>query len=142
MARSGFAKLVKGLSTRDAGRVSRWWQDLSPAHRRDMERTLDEGRRPARVRLVGRFVMACVPPADPPHPHIDFYEYLVNHEVSLEDKHVSHICSAHPSARAAISSGTIRASFACPLANTECPMRRMLARAPGWDLRLALAGAS
>lgn len=68
----------------------------------------------------------------------DFYEYLVNHpELAIHVVNVRHhICRAHPLARAALRQGRIPADFACPLAQTNCPMRELLASAPGKSLQL------
>jgi hypothetical protein len=68
----------------------------------------------------------------------DFYEYLVNHEVILDDGRTDHICSAHPEARAALTAGRIPADFRCPRAQASCPMRALLNAAPGCDVRFAI----
>jgi hypothetical protein len=67
---------------------------------------------------------------------IDFYEYLVNHEISLSDTRSYHVCTQHEAAAAVVRAGLIPAAFACPLGRADCPMRRVLAVEPGRSLRL------
>ncbi len=45
-------------------------------------------------------------------------------------------CTAHPAARAVLRAGFIPADFACPLASTDCPMRKLLEYEPGRSVRL------
>lgn len=65
----------------------------------------------------------------------DLYEYIVSHpEVKVIAQFEGpkfHICRSHPQARAAIEAGIIPAEFACPFADEQCPMRALLAVAPG-----------
>ncbi len=67
---------------------------------------------------------------------IDFYEYLVNHELSLGEMRSYHICTQHEAAAEVVRAGMIPATFACPLGRADCPMRRVLAVEPGRSLRL------
>jgi flagellar motor switch/type III secretory pathway protein FliN len=67
---------------------------------------------------------------------IDFYEYLVNHEITLDDGPKYHICTQHEAAESVVRAGTIPATFSCPLGRSSCPMRRLLAIDPGRSLRL------
>jgi hypothetical protein len=111
--------------------VRRWWGELGADERRALGAS---GRDSASV--VVRFA----PPdeaADDGEVN-DFYEYLVNHEVYLEDGRAAHICSAHPAARAVLAAGRIPAGFRCPRADASCPMRALLERAPGCEVRLSL----
>jgi hypothetical protein len=112
--------------------VTRWWQGLGPAERRALRR--DAGRPPPGV--VARFVEA----GDEPDSDgaVDFYEYLVNHELVFADERVFHICSAHPEARAVLAAGYLPAGFRCPRADATCPMRAVLDQAPGCSVRLSL----
>lgn len=130
------ALLTRGLSAPQRFDVTSWWRGLAPADRRGLR--ADVGRPPAGV--VGHFVEAGSPDAreDNDGPS-DYYEYLVNHEISLEDRRVFHICSAHPEARAVLTAGEIPAGFRCPRADAACPMRVLLDLAPGSNLRLALS---
>ena len=68
----------------------------------------------------------------------DLYEYFVNHEISLAEERQYHVCTAHEAARAALRAGVIPAGFACPLERAECPMRGVLALAPGRSLHLEI----
>ncbi len=109
--------------------VTRWWQTLSAAERA----SLSYVRAPRRV-----FVRFVEPGATADDDAPDFYEHLVNHEVFLDDGTPRHICSAAGHARDAIRAGVVRASFRCPLAAEGCPMRALLAEAPGRDVRFSL----
>lgn len=125
--------LTNGIPITADRAVSNWWQHLSPADRRTLRAHPPRAPRG----LVGRYVE---PAADKQAAWLDYYEYLVNHEIRIVDGPTFHICSAHPAARAAISSGTIPAAFACPRADAACPMRAILDRAPGCSLRIELTG--
>ncbi|HVH46229.1 MAG TPA: hypothetical protein VM925_27995 [Labilithrix sp.] len=123
---------VTGLSLSQMDDVTRWWERLTPAERRSLEVA-------ARPRVQARFVE---PGSDDADLAIDdFYEYVVNHELCFYEGKKFHICSAHAEAREVLSAGRIPASFQCPRASTECPMRRLLDQAPGCDVRLSLIGA-
>jgi hypothetical protein len=135
MRRTTPASLTNRLAPPARAEVTRWWHRLTTAERRTLGR--DAGRPPRGV--VGRFVEAGER-EDAPGGVTDFYEYLVNHEIFLEDGRPYHICSAHPEARAAVNAGHVPATFHCPRGIAECPMRRLLDVAPGHDLRLVQIG--
>jgi hypothetical protein len=122
------ASLTKQLSAAQLVDVRDWWRSLSTADKSSMR----DARPPPG--LVARFVE---PGAFEPDATTDFFEYLVNHEISLEDGSTRHICSAHAEAREVIRGGVISAGFVCPLARTACPMRALLDEGPGCDLRLS-----
>ncbi len=63
----------------------------------------------------------------------DRYEYLVNHELFTKPVRTFHVCTAHPVARAVQIKGILPSDFICPLSQAEaqCPMRQILAQAPG-----------
>lgn len=50
-----------------------------------------------------------------------------------------HLCRSHAAARAVIAAGRVPHDFACPLADASCPMRALLAEAPGKSLRMFVA---
>jgi len=127
------AMLARRLSKAQLRSVTHWWQGLAPAERRGLRH--DPGRPP--VRVIARFVGPDSHGDDAGEP-TDFYEYLVNHEIFLEDGRRYHICSAHPEARAVASAGRVPASFRCPRADVHCPVRALLRTAPSCDLRLSL----
>src|SRR5690349_22331420 len=111
-------------------RSTQWWESLSPRDRRSLRGRL-------RYRddvIVARFVEPDA--SDEPVPS-DFYEYLVGHEIYLEDRSF-HICSAHAQARAVVEQGRIGHDFECPRASASCPLRRILAQRPGHDCLLQL----
>ena len=108
-----------------------WWQGLSVQDKRWLRRRL----RDRDEVVVAQFVET--DSDDWPSPS-DFYEYLVGHEVYLEDGRGLHICSAHSEARAALHQGMIAHDFRCPRAEATCPMRRLLAEGAGRDCLLTL----
>jgi hypothetical protein len=123
-------RLTRRLSKVQAAVVDEWWRGLAPAVRQELRRG---GRRPP-TRIVARFV-----DPDEPRPEADdFYEYLVNHEIYIDDGPCWHICSAHPEARATIAAGRIPSTFRCPRAESSCPMRSLLELHPGSDVQLSL----
>jgi len=109
-----------------------WWQGLSVQDKRWLRRRL----RDRDEVVVARFVET--DSDDVPSP-CDFYEYLVGHELYLEDGRALHICSAHPEARAALEQGLVPHDFRCPRAERKCPMRQLLAARPGHNCVLKLA---
>jgi hypothetical protein len=127
------ATLAKRLSPAQAHDVTQWWRGLAPADREALRR--DVGRAPPGVRA--RYVDGGQDD-DGVDSVIDFYEHLVNCEVVLGDGRRFQICSAHPAARAVLAAGRIPAAFRCPRADASCPMRALLDRAPGCDVRLSL----
>src|SRR5262245_57063158 len=110
------ASLIKSLSFTQGIEVTRWWRGLTSVERRALRR--DGGRPPAGV--MARFVEAGQSERNV-EGTTDFYEYLVNHELSFEDGRTYHICSAHPAARAVIAAGHIPADFRCPRGSSPCP---------------------
>ena len=130
--------LVRRLPAGPAAAIQSWWSGLS-APDRDALGCLYRDDRRRRPRVIGRFVSHRAHQRSEAQPNIDFYEYLVNHELSLDDGRRFHICSAHPRARKAILAGLIPAPFVCPLASTDCPMRAALDHRPGCDLQLRRA---
>jgi hypothetical protein len=63
---------------------------------------------------------------------------VIAHELTLWQERTFHICSAHEDATAVVLEGRIPATFRCPWAKAECPMRVLLQEAPGCDVRLSL----
>ncbi len=87
------------------------------------------------IEVRGRFVDEDPGGVEEAFP-LDFYEYLVNHEIILDDGPKYHVCTAHEAAESVVRAGTIPATFSCPLGRASCPMRRLLALDPGRSLRL------
>lgn len=144
--------LGAGLSKAERRLIDGWWRRLPARDRRELEASLDPradscsfSRTPnpdgssawhgVAIKVQGRFVVGDGDRDDEAFP-IDFYEYLVNHEISLSDGRTYHICTQHEAAEAVVRAGTIPAAFTCPLGKSSCPMRRVLALEPGRSLRL------
>jgi len=127
------AMLTRGLSTPQRWEFDQWWKTLGDNDRYALRQ--HAGRPPAGV--TARFIDG-EPLDDDGDENVDFYEYLVNHELWLEDGRKFHICSAHPEARARLRCGRIPATFQCPLASAACPMRALLNAANGSHVQLAL----
>ena len=137
------ATLTDRLSVTQLSDVSQWWLRLAPGERRSLRRLLaDDATGPAaRGRVLGQFVDALLSRENGNNPELgttDFYEYLVNHELTLEDGRTFHICSAHAEARAVLTAGEIPADFRCPRADAHCPMRAILDLVPDSKVRLSL----
>jgi len=116
--------------------IETWWQKRTPAERRSLRSTRER----RSLQVVGRFVEPGE--EDAGDELSDFYEYLVNHELVLDDGRTFHICSAHPEARAVVSSGLVPATFQCPRGAAPCPMRQLLSERASCDLRLSLVEAA
>lgn len=108
-----------------------WWQALAPAERRTLRK--DPGRPPPGI--LARFVEPGQADEHSADGMRDRYEYFVAHEMFLVDGPPLRICSAHPEARVTVAGRRLAAGFRCPLAAVTCPMRGLLARAPGCDVR-------
>lgn len=120
--------MVRELEERRAR--ARWFRGLSRAQRRHLRvvRARDEV-------IVARYVEPGAAPDDEDGDK-NLYDYLVNHEIWLQDTHVFHICSAEPEARAVLRQRHLPIDFACPRrANERCPMRQLLALCPGHAVR-------
>jgi hypothetical protein len=116
-----------------------WYAKLSPADRVSLDPPLRDEVVIARFADVRERRKPRSPSArSEEFSNVDYYEYLVNHEISLEDGRRFHVCSAHPRARAALACGEIPANFECPFAKDGCPMRALLACAPGSAVVLSL----
>ncbi|HVJ21155.1 MAG TPA: hypothetical protein VM686_37345 [Polyangiaceae bacterium] len=127
------AMLTRGLSAPQRQEFDQWWNTLATPDRYALRQ--HPGRAPAGV--IARFVDA-ERPDDDGNENVDFYEYLVNHELSLEDGRTFHICSRHPAARALLARGWIPADFQCPREEAACPMRALLKAGNGSNVRLSL----
>ena len=123
-------RFAEKLSGAQAAEIKDWWRGLTPFDRRELRR--GAGRPTERV--VARFV----DPDDATDASDDFYEFLVNHEIYIDDGPKYHICSAHPEARAVVASGRIPEGFRCPRGEQLCPMRALLDQRPGHDVQLSL----
>jgi hypothetical protein len=127
------ALLTRKLSYTQQTEVGRWWAELARAERQSLRR--DSGHRAPQV--IARFVNPDQDVDNEDGPG-DFYEHIVNHELTFEDGKKTHICSAHADARAVLAAGRIPAGFRCPRADGACLMRALLDEAPGCDVRLSL----
>ncbi len=149
-------QLLKDLSVKQTRAVRRFWRGLDGAVQAELDLLYDEraessaylnkgvsGERvrwqKLAIRTEGRLVTHEDSEPKDTFPNIDFYEYLVNHEIYLHEfDRVFHICSAHEQARAVLRAGFIPASFSCPFAKSDCPMRTLLGLAPGCSIALSL----
>ncbi len=149
-------QLLKDLSVKQARAVRRFWRGLDGAVQAELDRLYDERAESSAylnkgapgegvswqklaVRTEGRLVTHEDSEPKDTFPNIDFYEYLVNHEIYLHElDRVFHICSAHEQARMVLRAGFLPASFSCPFAKVECPMRSLLGAAPGCSIALSL----
>ena len=149
-------QLLSGLSVKQARAVRRFWRGLDGVVQTELDLLYDERAESSAylnkgtpgegatwlklaVRTEGRLVTHEDGEPKDTFPNIDFYEYLVNHEIYLHELDgVFHICSAHEQARAVLRAGFIPASFSCPFAKIDCPMRSLLGVAPGCSVALSL----
>jgi hypothetical protein len=99
----------------DDANVRRWWSELSARDR--------EALRIPRPRLMARFVEV-----DPEDGETDLYEWIVGHEHAFIQPRTFHICTRHVFTELA-------PAFACPFAESSCPMRAMLDAAPARTIR-------
>jgi hypothetical protein len=99
----------------DEADVRRWWSELSKRDRAAL--------RIPRPRLMARFVEV-----DPEDDETDLYEWIVGHDLSFIQPRAFHICTRHVFIELA-------PSFACPFAESRCPMRTMLHACPNRKIR-------
>jgi hypothetical protein len=129
---------LRKLSPLEMYANSQWWLSLT-AQERDSMQQLTTRRSP---QVVARFVDDAVSTDE--GNNIDFYEYLVNHEVYLLEPtpHIRHICTSHAAARERLEAGFVPSNFRCPRRDNTCPMRALLQCASGKAVRfeLLLAG--
>ncbi len=125
--------LVKRLSGAEADEARAWWETLSPEEQRAVRGAA------GRERLLARFVE--------PDSMVELEEDIADINEYREQNgliwwegraKLKFICVAHPAALEAVRCGHFPASFRCPLANVECPMRALLDEEPGRDVRFRL----
>jgi len=146
--------LLSGLTAEQKEAVGRWWVNVPP-HLQDELRSHWEAEadtcafsqvpgvdglewKDVPIAIGARFLPKDGDDDEADGWNVDFYEYLVNNpELAIHVNNITyHICRSHPAARAALAKGLIPASFDCPLANADCPMKKLLAVAPGRSLSL------
>lgn len=125
--------LTRGYGSHEVEVISRWWNGLSTSERRRLRAELEDRPGwpvavvPLRLRKEDR------PEHDQEHgrfPLVDFYEYLVGHEMIREERRFFIMgCAAHADARRTIEEGSISTTFVCPLGRSSCPMRTIVERA-------------
>jgi hypothetical protein len=122
--------------------VDEWWAQLDASSRTEALHLWHECSRAESglaVRVEARFADDSDEDAGD-FWHSDYYDYLVNHEIYLFEVPGIHICTRHPLAAAAARAGFIPRDFSCPLLLAgDCPMRRLLAHAPGRSVRLTVS---
>jgi hypothetical protein len=119
--------------------IDDWWEHLDEPSRSEALRLWQDCRHSENelsIRVEARFVEQ--PDEETAEFwHSDYYDYLVNHEVYLLDAKKFHICTRHPVAAAAVRAGVIPHDFRCPFQSSDCPMQKLLSRAPGKSIRLS-----
>lgn len=151
------AALLASLSDAQRSKTLAWWDSLTTAAQAEFCRLWDtrsedtalygitrEGEiewHELPIELRGEFV----DPQDLVDEHEAYQSLLEYHcgnhgdaRVFLTER-VFHLCRAHAAARAVIAAGRLPHDFVCPLADAGCPMRAVLAEAPGKSLRLFVA---
>ncbi len=125
--------------------VDGWWSELDEQARGEVIALWQDagGKSGCTVRVEGRIAEEDTSAADTGDDealwHNDFYEYLVNHELSFAEPRVFHICTQLAEARASAKAGFIPGNFRCPEANHDCPMREILEFTRGKAVRLRIA---
>jgi hypothetical protein len=125
--------------------VVTWWLELDFSSRRQVHQLWAD----CIAANAGQHIVACVEGEfvedeemdDGGFWHQELYNYLVNHELHFDEDHHRYFfqgCTQHPLAKAAIAAGRIPSNFTCGLDATSCPMKKILAVAPGKTMRLRL----
>lgn len=140
--------VLENLTPEERERTIRWWWSISHQDRADIELLWDERAEDSAfvgelkdneiiwhslpIKLIGMFVDE-ENPIDRKLELSHLYEYIANHNATffLENRTFFRICRAHPVAREALRNGLIPASFECPFAHQDCPMKKILAVQPG-----------
>lgn len=128
-------RVLARLSPEGVRLARAWWASLGEVERDELTaaRSPPGARRPAAPgRRAGRrrrldLVVEALPESeagDEPEFPLDYYEFLVNHEVGLDNGPRFHICTRHEAGRRAAREGRIPPAFACPLGLPSCPLRR------------------
>ena len=141
--------LLQGLPKALRAEVSAWWEALPDTAKNDLSRQWDHRADECRFTLYYKEEDSqwCRLPFDAVAEEDDiddweekreFFEYAVNHEFMVQDEmgRTSHVCRAHSAACTATRNGRIPADFVCPVSDTSCPMRAIVALAGGRSVRL------
>lgn len=151
------AALLDGLSDAQRSKTLAWWDTLTATAQAEFCRLWDARSEDTAlygitrageiewhelpIELRGEFV----DPQDLVDEHEAYQSLLEYHCSGNNDARVFltarlfHLCRSHAAARAVIAGGRLPHDFACPLADASCPMRAVLAAAPGKSLRLRVA---
>ncbi|WP_299551602.1 hypothetical protein [Seonamhaeicola sp.] len=114
----------------EISKVEDWWNKLSKENQIELESVYkDEPENQNQfvaIHLCGKFVEQ-----EKTNNHDvfwvnHFYEYIVNHEIIIDQKPKLYVCSAYKEAENAIRTGIIKKEFLCPELNKNCQMRKIL----------------
>ncbi len=133
-------RLHSMIPAREILQVKNWWQKLSHENRIVLQDLYDENApdddQLVPLHLCGRFVEQEKVNSNDVFWVNHFYDYLVNHQVVIEQKYfVGGICSAQKAAVRVIRRGIIPANFRCPLGGKNCLMVQLLDERPGLSLQ-------
>lgn len=122
--------------------VENWWGKLSQDQQQELAPLYDEQfvdqDQMISIYLCGRYVEQDAEEAIDSRFWINqFYEYLVNHEIVIEDckMHIGGTCSANHAAESALRNARIKQSFRCPEQKASCLMRKLLSYKSGYDFQ-------
>jgi len=109
-----------------------WWNKLSEENQYDLKELYDEDSRSdsgtVSIYLCGKFVEQETKNEDSMFWINYFYDYIVNHELVIDEYKVHHggICSRTKAAENAIRAGKLDNKFECPLNNCNCQMKKII----------------
>lgn len=123
-------KLTSVVPIQEILNVQNWWNKLSEENQIELasiyNQEEEDQEQLVAIHLCGKFVEQEEPNNQDAFWVNHFYEYIVNHELIIDDKPKLMICSANMEAENAIRNGMIKKGFSCPEHNKSCLMKNIL----------------
>ena len=124
-------KLTSVVPIQEILNVKNWWNKLSEENQIELasiynQEEEEDQEQLVAIHLCGKFVEQEKPNRQDAFWVNHFYEYIVNHELIIDDIPKLGICSANKEAENAIRNGMIKKGFSCPEHNKNCLMKNIL----------------
>ncbi|TCI85078.1 hypothetical protein [Tenacibaculum sp. M341] len=123
-------KLKTVIPIQEITSIENWWNKLSRENQTELEVLYNEEseiqNQMVELEFCGEYVEREITESEDAFWIHQFYEYLVNHELIVDESPRYYVCSANNEAEQAIRKGVIRKDFVCPESNKNCLMRKII----------------
>jgi hypothetical protein len=135
-------RILAKLSSQEKSEAEDWWHSLDYENKAELTKSYliekVKQQEPHTLTFYGKFVEGNEPYGKDEFWVLELYEYLVNHEIYIQELqlHVGGVCTSQKAAQKSTQKGFIDANFSCPLGKTDCRMREPLKYGEGKSLKL------